>query len=1070
MNKEIQHPNGSAKVRLVSKYVIECVLDGSVTGAIVKQSVDETEVLANDIIAKGGKPRLLIDMTQLVAQDSGARSEAKRLARMGFERVAICGARGALAMIGQYIVQITGMQFYTKFFRTRLQGDRWINAPIQTKPRSRGLSLKLAALLVGVIGIGALVGWTQQNEWLVAFFPGFKPMNPVIAVGFILAAISMLVLFGVKKTTLWRLPFIYLVALCLCIYGMVILTGHLFTFSTGIDEWLFADRLGVFSSIDAGVSPGDAFLLVFLAASLYLVGTELKRTWQLYAYRVVGLLALLTLVVALTGYLFDVKSFFGIVSLPVPIGSLLAFLIALPALVASIYTVNFFPVFRNIVRLYWAGGVVFALIIILTAVIWRQTASNIAVTNDLQAQRTFEKTINTIDGRVDAYINALHGYKAFFESSHDVSAVEFASYYRVSNVAISYPGLSTISLVRLVPHGDIPRFQEELRSQALESPQYKNFKVLTPTRATHYVLTYSQPAENASVTLGTDLSPFAGQSSTFEAARDTGEPRASGIIAFESPDGGNESGFLISIPVYVPGADISTETARHNAILGFVNTTFRNDVIFRDIFKEINLEGGVVVRIAASNGTFIYNADTTRAAIDSNNPKFKGTLNVAGKRWNIEMQTDSTYGLTGVANTASTATLVGGVGLAMLAAFLVVSLARRRQQALMLASTMTEDLNNERNKAEAIRQKDEAILASIGDAVFAIDPSGVITLFNPAAAKISGYQEHEALGMPYRDILPFIMEKTGKPDTHFIERALAGRPASMKGDVALRRKDGKMIAVADSASPIRDSTGEIIGAIVIFRDVSKERELDRAKSEFVSLASHQLRTPLSAINWYSEMILSGDAGKLTKDQTEYMSEIYEGNKRMVELVDSLLNVSRIEVGRLKNEPQDVSMTDLADSLEKELRTSITTKHLKYDKATAKHLPTIYADPKLLRMIVQNLLSNAVKYTPPKGSVALTMRLAKPDDLAKTKLRHNQQYMLISVADTGYGIPKSQQDKIFGKLFRADNVRKMEVEGTGLGLYIIKEVAEKIGGAIWFNSVEGKGATFYVIIPIKTRSF
>jgi two-component system phosphate regulon sensor histidine kinase PhoR len=191
---------------------------------------------------------------------------------------------------------------------------------------------------------------------------------------------------------------------------------------------------------------------------------------------------------------------------------------------------------------------------------------------------------------------------------------------------------------------------------------------------------------------------------------------------------------------------------------------------------------------------------------------------------------------------------------------------------------------------------------------------------------------------------------------------------------------------------------------------------------------------------------------------------------MVELVDSLLNVSRIEVGRLRNEQQDTSMIELAESLEKELRTSIVSKHLKYDQSTAKHLPTVYADPKLLRIVLQNLLSNAVKYTPPKGSVTLTMRLAKSDDLAKTKLRHNQQYMFMSVADTGYGIPKNQQEKIFDKLFRADNVRKMETEGTGLGLYIIKEVVGKLGGVIWFNSVEGKGTTFYVIIPIKTRLF
>lgn len=1064
------HPTGSAKVRLVSPHLIESVLYGDVTETMVKQSVDETKVLADEIVSKGGKPRLIIDMTHLTGQDSGARSEAKRLAGMGFEKIAIYGAHGALGMIGQYIAQITGMLAYTKFFRTRIQAERWVNAPIQTGYGSKDLALRLAATLVGAIGLGVLAGWQLGNEFLVAIAPGFKAVNPVTAFNFVLVSAAALVLFFLKRLAVWRLPIVWAVAAWLVVYGAVVLLEHLFGVSTGIDEWLFSQKLSTFGVVRAGASSGSAVLFIFIGLSLYLVSTGLKRSWQLYTYRMVSLLTLITLLVIVTAYLFDVHSIFGASTSPVPIGSILAFTVVSSTLVASVYRVSLFPIFRNVIRLYWTGAVVFGLIIILTAVIWRQTSTNITATNQLQAQKTFEKSVNTINGRVDAYVNALRGYKAFFESSSDVTSSEFASYYRVSDVAQNYPGLSTISLVRLVPHTQIKQFQDEIRAQASESPEMKDFKVLTPTRATHYVLTYSQPAGDASSVLGTDLSPLAGRASTFELARDSGEPKASGIIAFESPDGKNESGFLIAIPVYKPGTKTDTLEARHSNISGFVNTTFRNDIIFTDIFKEINLEGGISLRIAASDGTLIYNANTTKGSIDSDNPHIRGTLNVAGQRWNVEMQTDSTYGLTGVANTASAATLIGGVGLATIAAFLVVSLSRRRQQALTLASTMTEDLNNERNNAEAVRQKDDAILASIGDAVFAIDLDGVITLFNPAAVKISGYQEREAIGIPYTDILPFIMEKTGKPDTRFIERALAGKPASMKGDVQLRRKDGKMIAVADSASPIRNATGDILGAIVIFRDVSKERELDRAKSEFVSLASHQLRTPLSAINWYSEMILSGDAGKLTKDQTEYMSEIYEGNKRMVELVDSLLNVSRIEVGRLKNEPQDTSMIELADSLGKELRTSVITKHLKYDQATAKHLPTVYADPKLLRMVLQNLLSNAVKYTPAKGSVLLTMRLAKPDDLAKTKLRHNQQYMFISVADSGYGIPKNQQEKIFEKLFRADNVRKMEVEGTGLGLYIIKEVTEKIGGAIWFNSIEGKGTTFYVIIPIKTRSF
>jgi signal transduction histidine kinase len=129
------------------------------------------------------------------------------------------------------------------------------------------------------------------------------------------------------------------------------------------------------------------------------------------------------------------------------------------------------------------------------------------------------------------------------------------------------------------------------------------------------------------------------------------------------------------------------------------------------------------------------------------------------------------------------------------------------------------------------------------------------------------------------------------------------------------------------------------------------------------------------------------------------------------------------------------------------------------------LPPVFADPKQLRMIVQNLLSNAVKYTPAKGTVAVTLRPADAADLSAAQLTHaTRPYWYFSVQDTGYGIPKDQQPKIFGKLFRADNVRALDVEGTGLGLYIVKEVVEAMGGRVWFKSIEGAGTTFYVVAP------
>jgi len=237
-----------------------------------------------------------------------------------------------------------------------------------------------------------------------------------------------------------------------------------------------------------------------------------------------------------------------------------------------------------------------------------------------------------------------------------------------------------------------------------------------------------------------------------------------------------------------------------------------------------------------------------------------------------------------------------------------------------------------------------------------------------------------------------------------------------------------------------------------------------ALRNFTGNASHQLRTPLSAINWYGEMLLNGDAGKLTKTQHEYITEIFEGNQRMVELVNSLLDVSRLEVGKLASAPAPTDVAGLVSDLEKELAVSVKEKGLKLKNETAA-LPPVFADPKQLRMIVQNLLSNAVKYTPGKGTVTVTLRKASSADLAAAQLIHAARpHWFFSVQDTGYGIPKEQQPKIFGKLFRADNVRALDVEGTGLGLAIVKEIVEAMGGKVWFESIEGAGTTFYVVAP------
>ena len=269
----------------------------------------------------------------------------------------------------------------------------------------------------------------------------------------------------------------------------------------------------------------------------------------------------------------------------------------------------------------------------------------------------------------------------------------------------------------------------------------------------------------------------------------------------------------------------------------------------------------------------------------------------------------------------------------------------------------------------------------------------------------------------------------------------------------------------------RDAEGKPLKMVGVNWDVTKEMEVDKAKSEFVSLASHQLRTPLSTINWYAEMLESGDAGPLTEKQHEFLKEIYVGSQRMVGLVNALLNVSRLELGRLTVEPSLTDLPTLSKIIISELKPIIEKNQLTLTEQYGESLPQANVDPKLISIVFQNLLTNAVKYTEEKGVIIFSIEMRKAGDSFGDRTVKVDSYA-ISVKDSGIGIPEHQQSAIFTKLFRADNARERDQDGTGLGLYLVKEIVDLAGGAVWYNSKKGTGTTFYVLLPVEgmTKSF
>ncbi|HUD07308.1 MAG TPA: ATP-binding protein [Candidatus Saccharimonadales bacterium] len=353
------------------------------------------------------------------------------------------------------------------------------------------------------------------------------------------------------------------------------------------------------------------------------------------------------------------------------------------------------------------------------------------------------------------------------------------------------------------------------------------------------------------------------------------------------------------------------------------------------------------------------------------------------------------------------------------------------------------------NHAE--KAKSNALFESMGEGVIATDNMGRVVRTNQAATDILGYPKKELIGQWFQDVILFCLEDGSVVDpsnSPIYKTLLSGKTHKANG--FFKTNEGILVPVSVTSSPIILS-GRPIGALEIFRDVTKELESDRMKTEFMSLASHQLRTPLSAINTYAFLLKEDYAGKLNANQSSFVEVILAASKRMNQLISSLLNLTRLEGGKLTIASQP---TDVAKQLKKSIREfepQLKKKKITLGSDISSKLGSIRTDRMIVGEIINNLLSNAYKYSPQGGKISVS-------------LGREGNNIVMSVKDSGYGIPSELQELVFTKFFRASNVVDREETGTGLGLYLTKILAEHIDGEIWFTSKENRGSTFYFSLP------
>ncbi len=354
--------------------------------------------------------------------------------------------------------------------------------------------------------------------------------------------------------------------------------------------------------------------------------------------------------------------------------------------------------------------------------------------------------------------------------------------------------------------------------------------------------------------------------------------------------------------------------------------------------------------------------------------------------------------------------------------------------------------------------KSSLIINNIDDAVVLVDSSNIVQTFNPAAGALTGWSQEEAIGIDYRSVIKLADDK-GKPypdSNHPFYKVFIGKKTIRDSQATIITRDNRLLAVDISVSPLIDSGNLVSGAIGVLRDVDEQRKEEKQRADFISTASHEMRTPVAAIEGYLALAMNDKVSQIDTKARSFLEKAHASTEHLGKLFQDLLTSAKAEDGRLTSHPEIIELVSYTEKLVEDLKFSAEKKELSLNlikgSKDATITPLLYTkiDPDRLREVITNLFDNAVKYTDSGG-----IKIGITGDL---------NVVQFSIADTGPGIPREDIPHLFQKFYRVDNSATRTVGGTGLGLFISRKIIEMYGGKIWVESELNKGSTFYINIP------